>query len=288
MRSSLGVASAGMLALSACMGGGSTTSSSTSVSDINSSGTTVVSGRAIAAPFSGNLLVGNPSLDAPEPQTAAELRVEMENDEFVGVRLSVDCRTIIDVDSADEIEVDGGVVTVGEGGTAFSFRDPEDAGFEHQTYGVWVEGGGPTDSSGRTGSLVVGNPTPAGGVPSPANATYRGESIGWARLADGQVGIVQSRVTLATDDFSSIEFATTDTVFGRFRIGSSPQSEPDLDLSGTLTVQGAGFSGSISSDISSGTLNGRFYGPNAEEAGGLFQTTGNGGVVYHGGFGARR
>lgn len=283
----IGLAVGTLLTLSACMGG-SSTSSFTSFRNTDSSETTVISGRSVEAPFTGNLRIGTPDVGAAGAETGALLRVERENDEVVGVRLTVDGQTIVDEGSANGISVDDGLVSAGSGGNAVVFRDPEDAGFEYQTYGLWVESGGLTSTGGQLGVLTVGSTTDAGNVPSGTTATYRGESVGWAQLPTGEVGITAGAVTLQTGDFSRIDFATENTVFAEFDSGSIALPEEDLDLTGTLTVNGSSFSGSVSGAITDGTLNGRFYGPNAEEAGGLFVTTGSGGVVYNGSFGARR
>ena len=285
----IGLAVGALLTLSACLGGsGVGTSSFTSVSDIDSNGTTVISGRAVDAPFTGNVFGGSTSLGTSAPESVAELRIKVENDEVVGIRLAVDGRTIVDADSADDVNVESGVIAAGESGNVVILRDPEEVGFEYQTFGIWIEGNDFTSSSGRVGNVTAGSVTPAGNIPSITRATYRGESVGWAVLPTGEFGLTEADVTLTTSDFVTVDFATENTAFGEYGLTTIVVGASDLNLTGTLTVNGSSFSGSVSGAITDGTLNGRFYGPNAEEAGGLFVTTGSGGTAYNGSFGARR
>ena len=66
---------------------------------------------------------------------------------------------------------------------------------------------------------------------------------------------------------------------------------PGLDLTGTLRYAAGTntFGGDITSaNGMSGRADGRFYGPGAEEVGGVFETRGAGTEVYGGAFGGRR
>ena len=59
---------------------------------------------------------------------------------------------------------------------------------------------------------------------------------------------------------------------------------PGLDYSGEGSVSGSSFAANISGPATSGTANGVFYGPNANEVGGTFSATGAG-ISHVGSFG---
>lgn len=285
----------GALALAGCMGNG--TSDFTSLSDIDDNGRTVIAGQAVAAPFSGALESGSSTAGPAGAVTDASLEIELEDGAVVSIKLEADGRRIIDsqIADGDRIEFRDGFVFALNPGAEFpgtpgddnllTVIDPGVDGYEYQLFGVWVEGF--FSDSGTLGAITTGAGTPASNVPRSGNAVYSGDSVGWAALASGESGTVEADVTLTTADFQQFLFETENSLFGPTS-GGPNQSRTDLDLTGTLDIGGAGFSGAVASTATSGTAQGRFYGPGAEEAGGLFATDGPGGAFYSGAFGARR
>ena len=67
-------------------------------------------------------------------------------------------------------------------------------------------------------------------------------------------------------------------------------AEPTLDMAGILTYAAGtnSFTGNVVTTGLTGTSTGRFYGPNAEELGGVFGLSGAGLESYSGGYGAIR
>ena len=288
MKGRIGAAVAAMLTVSGCLGGSSGgTSDFTSVSEIDGNGTTVISGRSVDTPFVGSPVLGTANPGTPNAQSSAELRLEFANDEIVGARFAAGGRTLVDADSQDDITVADGIIA-GEGSDgAFIILDPEAVGFEYQSFGVWFEGDGLTSSGGRVGVLTVGSRTPGGDLPSGGPATYTGGSIGWVALPGEALKSAGAEVTLTTEDYRTVVFKTQNTFVDDILTDQSV-FDARLNLDGELRVTGSGFSGVVTSDLTSGNLNGTFYGPNAEEAGGLFVTTGSDGAFYKGSFGATR
>lgn len=89
----------------------------------------------------------------------------------------------------------------------------------------------------------------------------------------------------------SLDFATTNTQVKQI-IDDPFVRNPGLDLSGTLKYKEGSnsFTGDINAKNSglSGTADGRFYGPEAEELGGVFSTRSSGVEAYDGAFGAKK
>lgn len=157
-----------------------------------------------------------------------------------------------------------------------------DGVFEHSSFGAWIDG--LTSGQGSAGAGSFGTPTAKNRVPIGTTAAYNGASTGFAEV-DGELSLAVATVRLVTD-FETVVFLADNT--RTVAIGSLAETRaPDLDLSGVLLVDGGVFAGSVASDRSSGMVTGNFFGPGAEEAGGLFQTSGQG-VEYFGAFGAVR
>lgn len=158
--------------------------------------------------------------------------------------------------------------------------NPVTLGWDYQTFGVW-ETGLDTDS-GSFGAMSVGAASP--GIPA-GDATFVGRvggswvdanGKGHAVLADLEVGLSGQSLSLTT---------TNTRVSEDWRAFST---NTDLDIvDGTLTITGTnGFTGTLTTASGlTGESTGQFYGPNAEELGGVFFLVG-GGQTYSGAYGA--
>ena len=163
--------------------------------------------------------------------------------------------------------------------------------WNYQTFGIWETGRG--TGSGTAGAISVGAATAGSSIPTSGSATYSGDFGGAAVLANGADWITTGTAT-AVADFAnrSLAFSTTNSKY-LVPIASSPSWTPQSskNMSGTLTYSAGtnSFSGSVT-DVSgvSGTATGKFYGPNAEELGGVFSLAGSGTQVHSGAFGAKK
>ena len=163
-------------------------------------------------------------------------------------------------------------------------------GWEYQTFGVWLTGYG--TGSGTFGALSVGAQTPVSGVPTTGTATFAGGLLGAYVDAGGAGYLVEADFT-ANVDFASrtVSISSTNTVKTNVNTGAVTTAA-DLNLTGTLTYYPAtnGFAGSVATAGGlSGSADGQFYGPGAEELGGTFFTGRSGSVEsFIGSFGAKR
>jgi hypothetical protein len=87
-------------------------------------------------------------------------------------------------------------------------------------------------------------------------------------------------------NFVNVQVTSTSTNARNLNSGATIPAA-GLDFTGSGPVSGSGFTANVSGTLTSGTANGSFYGPQAQEAGGTFRTSG-GGVTYVGAFGAKR
>jgi hypothetical protein len=170
--------------------------------------------------------------------------------------------------------------------------DPYFVGWNYQTFGFWATG---TTVGANVGALSIGAPTPVGGLPSGIVATYNGATAGFYVDPAGQLFATGASMT-ATVDFTarSVAFSTsgTDVTTATGAITANP----DLNLAGALTYASGTtqFAGPVttshanSSDRLNGTATGRFYGPAAEEIGGVYSLSGSGLNSMLGGFGGKR
>jgi hypothetical protein len=166
-----------------------------------------------------------------------------------------------------------------------TFADPAVAGLEHLLFGAWLEAFNDLGDLAFLGGGAYGTFTPADAVPTIGTASYVGASVGYQVLPDGTQRTLSANVTLTAD------FAAGQVDFGTdaARDIATGALEPDLALTGTLTLAGSSFSGTgTAANGWTGAVDGRFFGPAAEEAGGGFDLAGPGVERYVGGFGAAR
>lgn len=165
------------------------------------------------------------------------------------------------------------------------------AGWNYQTFGVWVTGEG--TGSGYAGAASVGAITPVSGMPATGTGTFTGYSAGVYTAATGQPFLASADMSAAVNFGSrSIVFNTTNTAISAFN-GSGSSAQSGLNLSGTLNYSSGAntFSGTVTSanTLLTGTANGQFYGPTANEIGGTYAVKAATGVQAMGGaFGGKR
>ena len=168
------------------------------------------------------------------------------------------------------------------------FVNPLTGGFEYQTFGLWDKN--ISDTSGHVGMFSVGVTTPESSIPTSGTASYNGTAIGYASSPEGEIGLIDAKLN-AVADFSnrSLALSTTDTIV-TLNLDGIDMSMPELNLSGALSyASGSGiFSGDVSTNLGpAGTATGRFYGPNANEIGGVISVQDNLGAIVMG-FGAKQ
>ncbi len=186
------------------------------------------------------------------------------------------------------VRCDGGGVCEAENlaaGTSAVVVDPNVLGWSYQSFGIW----GTTDlSSGpwNLNAISAGMPTSGSALPSTGTATFRGIAVG---VFVDTASVHATTATMRADvNFGSrsILFSTANT-----KIASTPNA--GFDLSGTLTYAPGvnAFKGTVRSSNQQliGESAGRFFGPAAEEIGGVYSlhsSTNFMGMI--GGFGGKR
>lgn len=168
-------------------------------------------------------------------------------------------------------------------GGFFAAARPEENGFEYQTYGVWMD-----DNADHTktygGAYSVGSATDDAKVDQSlaSNPVFKGSAGGTIVNGDGHA--LTADVSLAVDSANKqVRFNTSNS-----KVDFSTAA-PGFDMSGNLGYDAGknGFSGDVATaNGMTGTADGRFYGPGAEEAGGIFGLKGPDGETIAGGFGA--
>lgn len=143
-------------------------------------------------------------------------------------------------------------------------------GWNYQSFGVWEPGA--ETGTGTSGVVSFGTVTPVAAIPSTGTATYRGILGGQYVRADGVDHVLYSDlVATANFDARTIGLSTTRTLILNEADLAARDVSASLGLSGTLDITpGANaFSGTVTAGSMSGETTGRFYGPNADELGGV-------------------
>jgi hypothetical protein len=285
------LSTATIAALAGCMGSGGSGGNApafTSFNDVPADGSAQLKGQARTASMSesGNgVTVGAISdpTDASVTVTYAGGDLTKEAVNAAGSNLSWDT-------------ANGDTVETGPEGTAFVSRDknsaiyqanPQSSGYNYQSYGAWVASDG---KGGSVGVASVGAPTPASGLPSAQQATYNGQSVGFAADTRSGVAVVTTSNITVTTDFNTVNVNSSGTQLRDVETGNYVSGGSNLDFSATGTVSGNGFSANIAPTATlgdGGTATGSFYGPGAQEAGGTFAASGAN-ATYMGAFGGKQ
>jgi hypothetical protein len=150
------------------------------------------------------------------------------------------------------------------------FLNPSEIPFEYQTFGLWSKE--ISSTSGHGGMLSVGITTPVSGIPTSGTATYNGLAFGYTSADDGEIGVAAAELTAVADFLNrSLAMSTTNSTAGDVYT-------PEYDMAGTLsyTSDSGVFSGDVLTNSGhTGSATGRFYGPNAEEIGGVISILGD-------------
>ena len=274
--------------LSACGGGGDSdnTIAFTSLDSLPDEGTVRLEGQANTASFSVNRNTGDLKLSAVETVGNARLDLARENGGTSAIIASAgDAEVSFDTDVSPGNfvrELAGFSSPDGDQFAVFAVGDAN-RDYEHQLFGVWIDGR--NSNQGNIATASVGSRTDAANLPGNA-ATYRGQTVGLAQLSDGESYVTDSDLTVTTSDFRTLNLTSTNTLVENLDT-FAVSSNSDLNFTGTATVTGAGFTGTITGTAVNGNIDGNFFGPNAEEVGGVFDSQ-SGSTTYIGSFGAVR
>lgn len=167
--------------------------------------------------------------------------------------------------------------------------NPYVLGWEYQSFGVWNNQG---SSTGAIRASTFGAPTPALAVPTSGSATFSGKLAGLYVSPAGQGAMAAADLNMnANFSTRSLTFSSSGT--NTTHDAKTPTAAPNLNLNGTLTYAPGSnsFTGTLvnSSGTMSGSSNGRFYGPAAQELGGVFTVKSATSVeTFIGAYGAKR
>jgi len=176
-------------------------------------------------------------------------------------------------------------------GTIALAADPVALGWNYQSFGVWETGR--VAGSGNSGVMSVGAPTAGAAIPTSGTAIYTGKSAGFYTDATGQGHATYSDLSVNADFAArTLGLSTTGTV----KTNITTTDASNLNLTGTLTYAAGtnSFAGPVHlttpGTLSPGESSGRFYGPSAEELGGVFILQAGSGIpeTYGGAYGAKK
>lgn len=168
-------------------------------------------------------------------------------------------------------------------------------GWDYQTFGVWVTGYGA--SIGTFGAFSGGAATDVAAIPTTGPATYNGLAGGLYVSPAGDAYLTKATMT-ATVSYSARSIAFSTTAPSAVPL-SSPSTAPItlnyLATSGTLTYGSTNnsFTGAVTTiggtggAAMTGSAEGKFFGPAAQELGGTFGFT-DGSARFVGGFGGKK
>ena len=172
-----------------------------------------------------------------------------------------------------------GSSTLLKNGVRFTYASPSDNGTTYTAYGVWIQQQAGTSFVG--GTAAFGVITPAAAVPAAGTATYSGKASGM--FIDAGTLNHFSADMISVVDFGparSVSFTTSNSRRQDPSLLGGPVSDRNLDVGGTMNLAPGTnrFTGTIAGSVPvgqggygmTGSANGNFYGPRAQEVGGVF------------------
>ncbi len=195
----------------------------------------------------------------------------------------------VDTSQGDEIFSEAPLIVMSANDIDAIFFDADFTGWDYQSLGIWRTG--VNTGQGHAGATSAGLITAGNSIPTSGSALYQGASLGNYVSSDGTDYVAVSGIS-ATADFSNraISISSMNSSLVNANTGAE-LSSPGLDFSGTLSFDAGSnmAAGQLRTDSGFvGNANSRFYGPNAEELGGVFDFRGQGLETYSGAFGASR
>jgi hypothetical protein len=162
--------------------------------------------------------------------------------------------------------------------------------YNYMTLGMWGDCAtncGVANETGVIGYYVYGQETPAGAIPASGTANYTGATSGNYMDAAGQLFGVTSTVAVSAD-FLNRSLAMSTASSSVMDGNGVSTAKPDLNIRMSTLTYGSNsntFSGNVSDEGNrSGTATGRFFGPAAQEIGGVYYVKGTDGSTNIGSF----
>jgi hypothetical protein len=283
-----------MTALSACVGGGGGSGERgsvvrevpfTSFSAVGPNETVVMSG--VSQTGSGTDSAFN--LD-PVNETGSTAKLTYDaNRNLSGIGISTP-RSSVSFGAGETGCTTTGGCAAGNATSQAALVDPAFFGWNYQSFGVWMNH--ISSTSFQAGALSAGAVTPASALPTGlTDASFTGHASGFYFDAAGNRFATDAQMSAVTDFKNrNIQFSTTGTLLTDTSTFARTD-RPTLDLTGNWSYAPgtSQFSGAVDTQDGAltGNASGRFYGPNAQEIGGVYGLTG-GGASMLGGFGGKR
>jgi hypothetical protein len=162
------------------------------------------------------------------------------------------------------------------GDRVFIMLNPDDPELDlsYVTFGNWTDANS-TSNSIASGFVVFGVRTPAGAVPTTGTASYAGETIGTMVDSRGTIYTVSGFGTM-TANFGAGTVNGDFTKTAKFNVLTT-STTPWRDFTTTGNISGNTFAGTAATKDGAltGTSNGGFFGPAANEIG-VYRMTGGG------------
>lgn len=276
-----------VLMLSACGGGGG--ESATPLSSWTPTSTVIADGQGQEGSYTYDPATKKISNIIAPPSGVANYSTLLAFDGGVltGLTLTTPTRTI-SFASHEIRNVSSEVIGAASSTSTALMSDPMSQGWQYQSFGIWETGLDTTQ--GAFGTFSVGAPTAGSAIPTTTGiASFAGRVIGSHVNGTGVGHAVLANLTVDVDFSSqSLAFNTTGTLTSVDWTTFTPND--GLNLSGNLSYSPGtnGFTGDLSTVSGlTGQSSGQFYGPTAEELGGVFFLQGNG-ETYTGAYGASR
>ena len=248
-----------------------------------------------ASGFSSEAIFGQNRNTPSEPETddSAQVKIAYDSSGNISGLSVINDNVNLTWNDGFKENIRDSSLTVTDGNEAQGMiYDPENSSeWNYQTMATWLL----TDEAkgtGRIGAMSVGNQTAVASIPTTSTATFTGVAEGMYITNSLDLYGVSSVVELKADfGHRSVVFTATESKIHDIDTRTTSEKN-DLNLTGTFTYsedvnQLTTTSLSTTSGWTGGEATAKFYGPKAQEIGGVFSIRGTGKQAYEGAFGAK-
>ncbi|EEG33327.1 hypothetical protein NEIFLAOT_01603, partial [Neisseria flavescens NRL30031/H210] len=191
-----------------------------------------------------------------------------------------------------DTQFDGVYVISFDDNTQIVLHDPSAAGWTYQTFAHYTVPD-KTPHKGYQGYQSLGDETTFATLPAQGTATYTGISTAYVVSNNNNRQLTSNVMAIVDFGLKGVRFETSNSYFHTLESGKRVSTaDENYNFKGTASWKdGNLFSGKVitADGKLSGNLNGKFYGPKAEEIGGTYGLKNNDATEHLiGGYGAKR
>jgi len=232
----------------------------------------------------GDIAAGSANVESPLGPSLSDATASFTVDRNFNISVNINAGETLTFTDADVVAAGNAGITqfINDGNRDLlifalpsgSAAGSADGNLDYTAFGIWVNDASAdlttaagTFTAADAGATFLGVPTADGDMPLAGSATYRGAAMGFAATGTTILDVLNGNLSAAAN-FATNTLNTTLTLNGNSGAPFAQIDAAGVPITGNDFATAAG--GATSDQGHVGTLNGTFFGPAANEIGGVF------------------